>query len=104
MSSIRINHRAIALPAMAACILWVAPVFAQQKPGGGGGTVNNGGGANTGAAPGNIPTGNTPTGNPGSVNNGPFGNRNQTTTPFPSTQPQMQTPIFLSGQVMFDDG
>ena len=104
MSSTRINCRAIALPAMAACILWIAPAFAQQKPAGGGSNPSGNGGAPGNVPAGNIPSGNTPTGNPGSTGNGPFGNRNQTTTPFPNTQQQMQTPIFLSGQVMLDDG
>ena len=103
MSSTRMNRQAFVLPAMAVCLLCAAPVFAQQKPGGGGG--GNSGGGNTAATPGNIPMGNTPTGNPGSIgNNGTLNNPNRTTTPFPGTQSQTQTPIFLSGLVMFDDG
>ncbi len=99
MSSTRINHRAIALPAMAACILSIAPAFA-QKPSGGGTP-----GGNTGASPSSIPSANVPNSTTGSTGNGPFGstnNRNSTTNPFPNTQ--QQTPIFLSGVVMFDDG
>jgi tetratricopeptide (TPR) repeat protein len=89
---------------MAVCILWTLPAFA-QKPGGGGG-ANPGGSA--GASPGNIPSANVPSSTTGSTGNGPFGSTNNrnptTTTPFPGTQQQQQTPIFLSGVVMFDDG
>jgi len=99
MSSTRINHTTITLSVIAAFLICLQPGFAQQKPAGGG---NNGAG-NTGPAPSNVPPSNTPNGNTGSTGNGPFGNRNQTTMPFPNNQ-QMQTPIFLSGVVMFDDG
>ncbi len=83
---------------MAACLLGIAPAFAQQKPSGGGSAGT--------ATTGNVPSANVPNGTTNSNGNGTFGsinNRNQTTTPFPGTQ-QTQTPIFLSGQVMFDDG
>lgn len=107
MSSPRINHPAIALSAFALCLLCAAPLFGQQKSGGGttapGNAGNTGNPGTTGPAPGNIPGGN-PNGNPGSPGNVPFGTRNPTlTSPFPNT-PQMQTPIFLSGTVLFDDG
>ncbi len=101
MSSTRINHRAIALPAMAVCIFSIAPAFAQKPSGGGSGNP----GGSTGASSGSIPSANVPNSTTGSTGNGPFGstnNRNSTTTPFPNTQ--QQTPIFLSGVVMFDDG
>lgn len=100
MSSTRINRRAITLPAMAACVLCITPAFAQQKTGGGG--TGSNGSANTGVS-GNVPGASIPGGNNGSLGNGTYGTRNQTTTPFPSNQ-QTQTPIFLSGRVMFDDG
>ena len=99
MSSLRINHRAIALSATAACLLWMGPAFAQQKPGGGAGN-NRGGttGPPSGNVPANIPNGN----NNGSTGSVPYGTQNQT-TPYPNPQ-QMQRPIFLSGVVLFDDG
>jgi tetratricopeptide (TPR) repeat protein len=103
MSSTPINRRAITLPALAACLLWTAPAFAQKPSGGGAGNP----GGNTGASPGNIPSANVPGSTTNPTGNVPFGsttNRNQTTTPFPGTQQQQQTPIFLSGVVMFDDG
>ncbi len=94
MSSTFLHRRWTVFLVTAACILLAAPAFAQQKAGGGG---SRGGAVGTGSIP-PASTGN-PTGNStlGSTNNG----RNQTTTPFPNTQ---QTPIFLSGLVLFDDG
>lgn len=99
MSSTRIHHRAITLSVIAVCLFWIEPAFAQRA--GGGGSTGRG---NTGTVPGSVPGNNIPGGNNGPNGNVPFGTQNPTTTtPFPNNQ-QMQTPIFLSGLVLFDDG
>lgn len=100
MSSTRISRHVIAASVIAVGLISTGPAFA-QKPSTGG---NTGGAGNTGAGAGNVPSGNIPGGNNGSTGNVPFGTRNPNTTPFPNQQQQMQTPIFLSGQVLFDDG
>ena len=101
MSSTRTQRQTSGFLALAACALSISPAFA-QKPSGG--AANSSGTA--GASPSNIPSANVPGSTTGSTGNGTFGstnNRNSTTTtPFPNTQ--QQTPIFLSGVVLFDDG
>ena len=101
MSSTRTNCQTNALLVLAACVLLIPPAFA-QKPSGG---SNSNPGGNTGASSGSIPSANVPSSTTGSTGNVPFGstnNRNSTTNPFPNNQ--QQTPIFLSGVVLFDDG
>jgi len=76
--------------------LMMQPAFSQGRGGAGGATTGGGAGAPTGSAP---PTG-TPT--------GPTTTRPPTTTTNPTqpgnTQNLPQTPIFISGRVMLEDG